>query len=250
MLLRTPSHQSPTIARYLWPIMAGIAVMIGLLVWWLGHSLQDDGPIAEASAIAGPPWRYGRMDARFTLIEYADLECPYCQAYFPILRHWIDANPDVNWQWHHLPLPMHQPAATQEARLAECAGETGGRTAFWNTVAWIYQHTLGDGRGLPSGAQPPGMTPALDECLASTRPDAVIRAQAEEAAQAGIAATPTLRLIDNQTGSSLLLPGAVEGDALLSAIDLLASSSDESATTETQSGIPEMPADTVSDIPR
>jgi hypothetical protein len=25
---------------------------------------------------AGPPWIYGRPDARFTLIEYADLECP------------------------------------------------------------------------------------------------------------------------------------------------------------------------------
>lgn len=250
MLLRTPPQQLHTIARYLWPIVAGIAVMIGLLVWWLEHSPQDDSPIAEASASAGPPWRYGRMDARFTLTEYADLECPYCQAYFPILRRWIDANPDVNWQWHHLPLPMHEPAATQGARLAECAGETGGRTAFWNTVAWIYQHTLGDGRGLPAGAQPPGMTPALHECLASTRPDAAIRTQADEAAQAGIAATPTLRVIDNQTGKSLLLQGAVEGDALLSAIDLLASSSDESATAETLSEIPEMPADTVSDIPR
>lgn len=248
--MHTPSKQSHSIPRYLGLIVAGIAVMIVLLVWSLGRSPQGDSPIAEASASTGPPWRYGRVDARFTLIEYADLECPYCQAYFPILRHWIDANPDVNWQWHHLPLPMHEPAATHGARLAECAGETGGRTAFWNTVAWIFQHTLGDGRGLPPGAQLPGMTPALHECLTSTRPDAVIRAQAEEAAQANIAATPTLRMIDNQTGKSLLLPGSVEGDALLSAIDLLASTSDESVMAGTLSEIPEMPADTVSDMPR
>src|SRR5690606_16114271 len=148
-------------------------------------------------------------------------------------KRWIDANPDVNWQWHHLPLPMHEPAATQGARLGECAGEIGGRTAFWNTVAWIYQHSRGDGRSLPPGAPPPGATSALQACLASTRPDAVIAAQAEEAAQAGIAATPTLRVIDNRSGRSLLLPGAVEGDALLSALDLLASSHDDAVMADT-----------------
>ena len=49
---------------------------------------------------------------------------------------------------------------------------------------------------------------------------------------------------------ALLLPGAVEGDALLSAIDLLTSSGDEPAMTETLPEIPEMPADNVSDMPR
>src|SRR3546814_12901129 len=71
-------------------------------------------------------WLYGRADARFTVVGYADLECPYCRAYFPALKRWIDAHPEVNWQWHHLPLSMHEPAATAEARLAACAGETGG----------------------------------------------------------------------------------------------------------------------------
>lgn len=129
-------------------------------------------------------------------------------------------------------------------------GETGGREAFWNTVAWIYQHTHGGGQGLPPGIQPPGATPELRECLTSARPDAVIRAQAEEAALAGITATPMLRVIDNRTGRTLLLPGAVEGDALLSAIDLLASSSEESTMAETLPEIPEMPADDLSDMPR
>lgn len=234
--MHTPGLPTHTLRRYLGPMLAGIAVLLVLvlLAWSLGRSPHTGDPAsAEAAASASPPWRYGRIDARFTLIEYADLECPYCQAYFPVLKRWIDANPDVNWQWHHLPLPMHEPAATQGARLAECAGEIGGRTAFWTTVAWIYRHSRGDGQGLPPGAQPPSATPALYACLASTRPDAVIAAQAEEAAQAGIAATPTLRVIDNRSGRSLLLPGAVEGDALLSALDLLASSHDEAMTADT-----------------
>jgi protein-disulfide isomerase len=236
--------------RHLWPIVAVVSVLLAVLLWSLGSDPRDDSPQAvETSTSAVPPWRYGRLDARFTLVEYADLECPYCKAYFPVLKRWIDAHPDVNWQWHHLPLPMHEPAATRGARLAECAGEVGGRIAFWNAIAWIHSHTLGGGQGLPPEAQLPGATSALYECLASTRPDVVIRTQAEEAAQAGVAATPTLRVIDNRTGRSLLLSGAVEGDALLSAVDLLVSSNDESSAGAT-SEIPEMSADPVGDMPR
>lgn len=247
----TSDQHSHTLRRYLGPMLACVAVLLVLLAWSLGRNPHTGDPAAaEAVASAGPPWRYGRLDARFTLIEYADLECPYCQAYFPVLKRWIDANPEVNWQWHHLPLPMHEPAATQAARLAECAGEAGGQAAFWNTVTWIYQHTHGGGRGLPPNIQPPGTTPELRECLTSARPDAVIRAQAEEATLAGISATPMLRVIDNHTGRALLLAGAVEGDALLSAIDLLAASSEEPTMAEALSETPEMPADDISDMPR
>jgi len=48
-----------------------------------------------------------------------------------------------------------------------------------------------------------------------------IRAQTTEAMAQRIAATPTLKLRDNASGKTLL-PGPIEGDALLSAIDLLA----------------------------
>jgi hypothetical protein len=47
--------------------------------------------------------------------------------------------------------------------------------------------------------------------------------QADEALRSGINATPTVRLDDGLTGKSLLLHGPVEGDALLSALDLVAS---------------------------
>src|SRR5262245_19091791 len=67
---------------------------------------------------AGPPWVLGNAHARFTLIAYADLECPYCREYLPTLRKLIAEHPDLNLQWHHLPLASHEPAATQAARFA------------------------------------------------------------------------------------------------------------------------------------
>lgn len=185
------------------------------------HAASSHPAAAVGAAHDGPPWIYGKLDARFTVVEYADLECPYCRAYFPVLKHWIDANPDVNWQWHHLPLSIHEPAATREARLAECAGKTGDSVAFWQAVEWIYQHTRADGQGLPAGLEYPHPSPALEACLNSTRPDAPIHAQVDEAANNDIAATPTLRLVDHLRGKTLMLRGPMDGDALLSAIDLL-----------------------------
>ncbi len=145
-------------------IVATIAVASWMLLR-VPHPATESMPLAaagaEASKPAGPPWLYGRADARFTVVGYADLECPYCRAYFPALKRWIDAHPEVNWQWHHLPLSMHEPAATAEARLAECAGETGGHATFWQAVAWLYSNTRGDGHGLPEGLRYPDLTPTL-----------------------------------------------------------------------------------------
>ena len=198
----------------------------------------------DSSAPAGPPWRYGRSDARFTVVEYADLECPFCRAYFAVLKRWIDAHPEVSWQWHHLPLPLHEPAASAGARLVECVGEAGGQAAFWQAAAWVYTHTRGDGQGLPEGLRYPDLTPAAQHCLDSDRPDTLIRAQSASAAQEGIKVTPTLRLQDRQSGKTLLLHGPVEGDALLSAIDLL------TASAAAEPASKEMPAESLGDMPR
>ena len=181
------------------------------------------------------------------MIGYADLECPHCRAYFPALKRWIDAHPEVNWQWHHLPLSMHEPAARAGARLAECAGETGGHATFWQAVAWLYSNTRGDGQGVPASLHYPELTPAMQGCLESDRPDAVIRAQTVEAAEQGISATPALQLRDRGTGKTLLLNGPVEGDALLSAIDLLAAGA---KTVAEPAHSPDMPTGVAGDMPR
>ena len=99
-------------------------------------------------------------------------------------------------------------------------------------------------RDRPEGLRYPDLTPAAQQCLDSDRPDALIRAQSASAAQEGIKVTPTLRLQDRQSGKTLLLHGPVEGDALLSAIDLLAAS----AAAEPASK--EMPAESLGDMPR
>ncbi|HBP0660933.1 thioredoxin domain-containing protein [Pseudomonas aeruginosa] len=209
------------------PWVVASILVVGLLGWLLyrtpGAPAPRTGPEAAQAHPAGPPWRRGPADARFTLTLYADLECPFCKAYYPTLMAWIDAHPETSLRWHHLPLAMHDPEASRLARMAECAGEAQGHEAFFGAIAWLYQNTRGDGQGLPADLTWPGLTTAIQACLDSDRPAAIVRAQADEALRSGITATPTVRLEDSLTGRSLLLYGLVEGDALLSALDLVAS---------------------------
>jgi protein-disulfide isomerase len=168
-----------------------------------------------------PPWVYGLPNTRFTVVEFADLECAYCRMYFPTLRAWVDAHPEVNWEWRHLPLASHEPAATQAARLAECAGEVGGQRLFWSTVEWLYSHSdhptpLSEGPFSASQAQ------VIGACLQTDRPDAIVRKQVAEATREEVTATPTLRVVDRRLGRSITLTGLVPPDVLSSAIDGLA----------------------------
>ncbi|MCL2344577.1 MAG: DsbA family protein [Desulfobulbus sp.] len=242
--------------RRRWLMFTAVAVVLGLIAWLFyptaerqattPNVLSETKTTAATEQPSGPPWRYGNPDARFTVIVHADLECPFCQSYTPALRQWIDTQTDVNLQWQHLPLPIHEPAATQHAIWAECMGETFGQSGFWDAVAWIYAHTRGDGQGLPPDvAYPaqgsPEQQQRVSACVSGAQPAAMISAQAQEAMQAGINATPSLRLIDHASERSMTLTGPVTGDALLSALDLLASP--DTATSESS-------ADAVGDRPR
>ncbi len=232
--------------RRSWFLVAGLAasLLIVFMAWSPGVSEPSPSTPGEPRQVAGPPWRRGNPDGRFALTFHADLECPFCRAYYPVLKRWVAENPDIDLRWNHLPLADHEPAAMVDARLVECAGEANGPAAFWQAVEWVYAHTRSDGLDLPVDARYPDLTPTIEQCVASGRPDAVIQAQAAEAMKSGVTATPSLRLQDRRTGKTILLQGPVEGDALLSAMDMLAS--EEPAVAP----ITEMPADVLGDMPR
>ncbi|KIY16765.1 DsbA family protein [Pseudomonas amygdali] len=216
------------------------AVALAILAFLLTELRQNTlgvtgGTQASAESQQRPSggWIYGSRGARFTIVEYADLECPYCKDYFPQLKAWVDQHPDVNLQWHHLPLPMHEPTASYEARWAECAGIERGNDAFWLAVELIYQRTRSNGAGTAGNPQIPGLEDRqhyIDNC-ASSNPavrQAVV-SQAHKASQDGITATPTLVIKDKVSGRSIKLQGAPDGNVLLSAIDWLASTDSNSS---------------------
>lgn len=239
-----------------WRLLATLAMagsVVAVICWHLWDARS--GPAQRHE----PPWLYGPQNARFTVVEYADLECPFCKSHFTAMSNWVDqakargnvekAGLSVNWQWHHLPLPGHEPAAIHEALLAECAGRVHGNAAFWKSVAWLYEHTGTNGLGIPPDMSFPNLT-SLHACLQGEDVIQQIRQHVRQAHQAGIMSTPTLVVKDNLTGKTLRLEGPASGDVLLSAIDMLLAAQHQAPPRSPDADL-NMPVDTsVNDMPR
>ena len=76
--------------------------------------------------VSGSPSK-GAPDAPITIVEWADFECPACQAATPILNEVVKANKDVRLVFKNYPLDMHEHA--EAAARAALAADKQGK--FW-----------------------------------------------------------------------------------------------------------------------
>lgn len=127
-------------------------------------------PITDQDHVLGP------ADARVTLVEYGDYQCPHCQAAWPqveiVLRHF---GRDLRYVYRHFPLWTVHPMAKPAAEAAEFAGAHG---LFWDMHAAIFAngHHL-SGAVLAALARALGIDPAalqvaLDQGVYAARVDA------------------------------------------------------------------------------
>jgi protein-disulfide isomerase len=145
----------------------------------------------------------GREDAPVTIIEFTDLQCPYCARHaartFPQLkRDYVDTG-RLRYASRDLPLPFHA-FALPAAVASRCAGEQG---RFWEyrDALFASQGTLGtEPYGRIAGEL--GLDVArLEACRSDGRQEAAVRADIALAAQYGIRSTPTFvigRVVDGE----------------------------------------------------
>lgn len=156
---------------------------------------------------------YGNINARFTLVEYSETECPFCVKHHPVMKALVDQSEgNINWQWKHLPLGFHNPAAIQQAIVGECVAEQQGNRAFWVYIDEVFKKSAGNGKGVADLSQlVEDMAVDMGElrkCLGSNRMRDVVEADIKAAEQAGISGTPATYVLDNQTGKAHLISGA------------------------------------------
>jgi protein-disulfide isomerase len=74
---------------------------------------------------------YGEVDAEIRIVEFSDLECPFCARLHPVLMELVDnSNGDIAWEYRHLPLMSHENAETL-ALASECVALHAGEEAFF-----------------------------------------------------------------------------------------------------------------------
>jgi protein-disulfide isomerase len=89
-------------------------------------------PIGEKDHITGP------SDAKVTLVEYGDYQCPYCGQAYPIVKEVQKKYADnLRFVFRNFPLTEVHPLAETGAEIAEAAAAQG---KFWEMHDFIYEH--------------------------------------------------------------------------------------------------------------
>lgn len=110
---------------------------------------EDPGPV-KVSLDDDPV--LGSKDAKVTLVEFSDYECPFCKRHFDqtlpqLKKDYIDAG-KVKLVYRDFPLSFHDPMATTEAIAANCAREQGGDATYFKYHDEIFKRTTSNGNGL------------------------------------------------------------------------------------------------------
>ena len=79
----------------------------------------------------------GPEDAKITLFEFADFECPSCRQLDLILREFLPQHPEVRLVWKNFPLVDIHPWAMTAAIAGQCAYEQSPK-AFWKIHDQIF----------------------------------------------------------------------------------------------------------------
>lgn len=101
-------------------------------------SADNIRPVSKEDHIRGNP------DALVKLVEFSDLECPFCKRFHPTMQRIMDEYGEdgrVAWVYRHFPLDSIHSKARREAAAAELAGELGGNEKFWEYVDKIFEIT-------------------------------------------------------------------------------------------------------------
>ncbi|OGK25007.1 hypothetical protein A3C25_03030 [Candidatus Roizmanbacteria bacterium RIFCSPHIGHO2_02_FULL_38_11] len=165
-------------------------------------------------------WR-GDKNVRFVLVEYSDMECPFCKQFHPSMQKLLnDYGGKIAWVYRQLPLPFHS-KAQKSAEATECAADLGENDAFWKLLDLIFEKMPDmELSQLPSLASEIGLDESsFSECLDSGKFEKKVKDQLAEGEKAQVQATPTSVIYDLKTGKTKLVEGAVPYESLKQSLD-------------------------------
>lgn len=95
----------------------------------------DPVKVVLEKGVTGPS--RGPKDAKVTIVEFGDLQCPACKAAQPTIEELVTAEPTARFVFQNFPLEMHNWAA-KGADYADCVGRSSN-DAFWKFVSKTYE---------------------------------------------------------------------------------------------------------------
>lgn len=153
----------------------------------------------------------GDRNARVSIVEFSDTECPFCKRFHPTMKQIIDEyNGQINWVYRHFPLVSLHSKAPKEAEATECASELGGNEVFWAYIDRLFEITPAnnglDPAQLSSIAEYVGLNKtSFESCLSSGKYTDVIQTSISQAQQAGGTGTPySIVVVDGKPVTTIM----------------------------------------------
>jgi protein-disulfide isomerase len=149
------------------------------------------------TTIAGAA-KIGSSDAKVAIVEYTDLECPYCKRHHDetmpeLIANYVDTGKAV-YVIKSFPLSFHNPAATEGSVGAVCARELGGADKYYAFIDKYFATTGTNGQGVDDVAQL-GQDIGLNKgdfssCLEDSSKEDSVAAEISQGSDAGVSGTP------------------------------------------------------------
>ena len=192
----------------------------------LVNNNDNNSPEEQIKPVSKTEHMLGNLNAKIVIVEYSDLECPYCKVFHNTMHQVIEKSEGkVAWVYRHYPLDcVNNPnpncqtlhaKARFEAEATECAWEQGGNDAFWKYIDRVFEITPSndglDTAELPRMAEYIGLNVAsFNDCLASGKFKDKIQADINDGIKAGVNGTPaSFVLVKDRTVSFILKDGSV-----------------------------------------
>ena len=163
----------------------------------------------------------GKDNAKVTMVEFTDYQCPFCEKYYTqtygqIMKDYVETG-KVKYVMRDLPLPFH-PFAHAAAEAARCAGEQEKYVKFHdelfkNQAAWVAAKDPTDlfsGYAVKLGLKKSG----FDSCVKNGDMKAAVDADLALAGKVGAGGTPTFFI------NGKILVGAQPYSSFKAAIDV------------------------------
>lgn len=109
-----------------------------------GAETRNEMNLATADTITAADHILGDPNAPVKIIEYSDLECPFCKVFHVTMKKVLaeyGSPGKVAWVYRHFPIESLHSRAIKESEASECAAELGGNDAFWAYVDRIFEIT-------------------------------------------------------------------------------------------------------------
>lgn len=209
-------------------VLLAFLIFFGILVWRNYQDIQQgktssSGFTSLPSNVSIPTTTrpptvdddpsYGNKDAKVTVIEFGDFQCPNCKKAAPDLRQIMEEYRDrVFFVYRDFPISQIHPEAQKAAEAAQCSNEAG---KFWDMHDLLFeaQDILSEevyvkiAESLGMNAQ------SFSDCLDSGRYANEVKKDYYDGLLSGVAGTPTFFVNDQK------LPGVASASAWRTVLD-------------------------------